>query len=286
MEMVNDIAIQVGMIVVTVLMYLYMNDIPRRITDKIRLRLNRANLQAKRHFVHGAQLLARARSPNTPPSDVLSLAKTAAEEADKALSLDPKDAGSHILKALALDLQGFRTSALDSLDAALSPLAVKSLSDEERGDALIKRAQLKIGLDKVGRVDSAVADLVEAVRVGSEKFRAYCLLGECYQMKEMKEEATKAYQEAIRIQPGSALAKDALDRLTSPWLCPFPLLSSVIAFSFHLLHPNLKSNELSITPWMSVFSFLLSAIPMSVIWNDYPFLKNPKSYWDVEYLQM
>ena len=215
MEMVNDIAIQVGMILITVLMFLYMNDIPRKITDKIRLRLNRANLAAKRHFVHGAQLLAQARSPNTPSSKVLSLAKTAAEEADKALSLDPKDAASHILKALALDLQGFRTSALDSFDAALSPLAVKSLSDDERSDALIKRAQLKIGLDKAGRVDSAVADLVEAVRVGSENYSAYCLLGECYETKEMKEEATKAYQEAVRIQPDSSLARDALDRLIS-----------------------------------------------------------------------
>lgn len=215
MEMVNDIAIQVGMILFTVLLFLYMNDVPGKALAKLSLWYNQTNLEAKRHFVLGAQRLAQARSPNTPHSDVISLAKTAAEEADKALSLNPKDAAAHILKALALDLQGFRLSALDSLDAALSPLAVKSLTDEERGDALIKRAQLKIGLDKVGRVDSAVADLMEAVRVGSEKDKAYCLLGECYEMKEMKEEATKAYQEAITIQPNSALARDALDRLTS-----------------------------------------------------------------------
>lgn len=200
---------------ITILMFLYMHDFPRKVIAKLRLRYDRTNLEARRHFVRGAQLFALARSSGTPPSDVPALAKTAAEEADKALALNPKDAAAHILKALSLDLQGFRTSALDSLDAALSPLAVKSLSDLERGDALIKRAQLKVDLEKTGRVDSAVADLTEAVRMCSEKERAYCLLGKCYEMKGMKEEATRAYQEAIEIEPKSALAREALDRLIS-----------------------------------------------------------------------
>ncbi|KAG4980587.1 hypothetical protein JHK82_033831 [Glycine max] len=94
-------------------------------------------VQAKRHFVQGAQLLAQARRSKSA-SAATSLAKQALAEVEKALALDPKDATSH--------LQGFSTNALDALDAALSPLAAGSLAEEEKGDALLKRAGLKIGM--------------------------------------------------------------------------------------------------------------------------------------------
>ncbi|KAK4352306.1 hypothetical protein RND71_027824 [Anisodus tanguticus] len=89
-------------------------------------------MQSKRHFVQGAQLLSQAKA--TTAKDRLaatSLAKSAEAQADLAIALDPKDAG-------------FKTSALDSIDVALSPLAVKSLSEQERADALFKRAELRL----------------------------------------------------------------------------------------------------------------------------------------------
>ncbi|KAK9270078.1 hypothetical protein L1049_025652 [Liquidambar formosana] len=165
--MVGDILLQIGLILATLFMFLVMYGIPQKALSKIRFR-NRATFQAKRHFVQGAQLLARARSAKTPPSETTSFAQDALAEAEKAISLDPKDAASHILKALVLDLQGYKTSALDSLDAALSPLAVKSLSDQEKGDALLRRAELKVAVSGRGRVDSAVADLVAGVKLSKE----------------------------------------------------------------------------------------------------------------------
>jgi len=213
MGMVADLVLQASLILVTVFMFLLMHNIPQKLYSKFRYR-NRTAFQAKRHFVLGAKLFAQARSAKDP-SAAASLAKSAAEEADRSIALDPKDAAAHILKALALDLQGFKTSALDSLDVALSPLAAKSLSDHEKGDALFKRAELKVLMSRDGRVDSAVVDLVESVRLKDDNVMSFCLLGECYEKKEMKEEARKAYENAIRVEPKSKKAQEALDRLGS-----------------------------------------------------------------------
>ncbi|KAK8692365.1 hypothetical protein V6N13_075830 [Hibiscus sabdariffa] len=206
----TDLLLQAAIILVTIFMFLAMHDIPQKIFTKIRYR-NRAGFQAKRHFVLGAQLLAQARSSGSRSSTVSS-AQQAESEADKAISLDPKDAASHILKALALDLQGFKTSALDSLDAALSPLASKSLTDKERGDALFKRAELKMSMN---RVDSAIDDLTKAVELLGDSANAFCLLGDCYEKKKMKAEAIAAFEEALKVEPTSTVARAAIDRLGS-----------------------------------------------------------------------
>ncbi|MFS8013041.1 putative tetratricopeptide-like helical domain superfamily [Helianthus anomalus] len=73
--------------------------------------------------------------PDPDPPD-RNLAKSATEHANKSIAINPNDAAVHIFKAMALDLQGFTTSALEALEAALSPLAPKSLSDGERSDVL------------------------------------------------------------------------------------------------------------------------------------------------------
>lgn len=210
----TDILLQAVLILVTVFMFLAMHDIPQKFLNKLRFR-NRADIQAKRHFVVGAQLLAQAKSSKTSRSSAVSLAKQAIAEADKAISLDPKDAASYILKALALDLQGFKTSALDSLDVALSNPAVKSLTDREKGDALFKRAEVKVAMSRRGRVDSAIEDLKEAVRLGCDGVRLFCLLGECYEVKKMRDEAKMAYEAALKVEPSSTVAEAALARLGS-----------------------------------------------------------------------
>ncbi|KAI3685791.1 hypothetical protein L6452_35049 [Arctium lappa] len=209
-----DLLIQVALISITVFMFLWMQNIPQNLFDKIRYR-DRTSYAAKRHFVLGAELLAKSRSTRDRTAAV-KLAKSAAEQADESISLNPKDAAPHILKALALDSQGFTTSALDALDVALSPLAVKSLSDGEKGDALYKRAEIKVKASSKGDgVESAVADLVESVRLKAENAAALRLLGECYEKKEMKEEAVKAYMDAAKLEPESKLAQEALARLGS-----------------------------------------------------------------------
>ncbi|KAL8030192.1 hypothetical protein ABFX02_14G272000 [Erythranthe guttata] len=206
--MLFDILLQVAIFLVLLFMFLFVHEVPQKLISKLRLLTRRSNLQARRHFVIGAQLLSQARSSS---SDVRSLAERAAAEADKAIALDPKEAASHILKALALELLGFKTSALDSLDAALSPLAAKSLSDEERGDALFKRAELRAAVDGGG--GAAVEDLVESVRLKGDNAKAYGLLGECYEKKGLIDEAQKAYENALRVQPDYVLARDSLTRL-------------------------------------------------------------------------
>ncbi|RQO86822.1 hypothetical protein POPTR_002G111300v4 [Populus trichocarpa] len=212
--MIFDLLLQAGLILLGVFMFLAMHNIPQKFLSKLRYR-NRTDLQAKRHFVLGAQLIAQARSPSNSRSTATSLAKQAEDEANKAISLDPKDAASHILKALSLDLQGFRTSALESINVALSPLAVKSLSASEKGDALFKRAELAMGMNRRGRVEPAIQDLTEAVKLNKDNAKAFCLLGECYEANKMIEEAKEAYEEALRLQPELASAKEKLDLLRS-----------------------------------------------------------------------
>ncbi|KAK4359153.1 hypothetical protein RND71_021382 [Anisodus tanguticus] len=211
----RDLLLQATLILVTIFMFLFMYNVPQKFFSKLRLR-NRADMQAKRHFVQGAQLLSQAKS--TAAKDRLaatSLAKSAEAQADLAIALDPKDAAAHILKALALDLQGFKTSALDSIDVALSPLAVKSLSEQERADALFKRAELRLAVSRRGQVDSVIEDLSQSVRLKGDNVKAFCLLGDCYEKKGLKDEAQKAYQEAQKVQPNFAPAREALDRLNS-----------------------------------------------------------------------
>lgn len=210
----GDILLQAVFILTGVFMFLSLYDIPQKFISKLRFR-NRAELQAKRHFVIGAQLLAQARSSKSK-SSASSLAKQAETEADKAIAFDHKDAASHILKALALDLQGFKTSALEALDLALSKPAVKTLTEKEKGDALFKRAEVKMSMNRRGgRVDSAIDDLTEALKINDDNVKALCLLGECYEVKKMRDEARNAYESALKIEPSWTDAQAALDRLGS-----------------------------------------------------------------------
>ncbi|KAL2498951.1 Tetratricopeptide repeat (TPR)-like superfamily protein [Abeliophyllum distichum] len=172
----------------------------------------RPSTHVHRHFIQGAQLLSRARSSKNK-STAFNLAKSAANEADKALAIEPKDPAAHILKAMALDLMGHKNSALKSLDLALSPPAVKMLAEKERGDALFKRAQLQVSLNRKRRVDSAIEDLVEAVRLSADNAKGFCLLGQCYEMKGLKEDAKQAFEEALRVDPQLKEARDGLGRL-------------------------------------------------------------------------
>ncbi|CAL1395482.1 unnamed protein product [Linum trigynum] len=212
-RMVTDILLQVFGIGVTVFMFLYSHGIPQKIYAKLRQRALAADAESKRQFVRGAQLLSQARRSSTSTTRS-TLAKQAEEQADKAIAYDPRDAAAHILKGLALDLQGFKTSALASFDIALSPLAIKSLTEVERGDALYRRAELLMSIkSREGRVESAIQDLTRAVEICEDKAKAFRLLGECYEAEEKKEEARNAYEEALKVEPEYPAARAALDRL-------------------------------------------------------------------------
>lgn len=208
----SDVVVQAGVLLLTLALFYFLQSVPKRTLAALRSRSRPAAL-AKRHFVAGAQLLSRARSSDRRSS--LLLARSAAAEADKALALDPRDAAAHILRALALDLLGHRAAALRSFDAALSPPAVRSLSGRERGDALFKRAELLIQVNRRRRVDAAADDLVEAVRFSPENVKAWCLLGSCYEEKGMKEDARGAYEAATKLDDACEAAKDGLKRLVA-----------------------------------------------------------------------
>ncbi|XP_076955269.1 uncharacterized protein LOC143630047 [Bidens hawaiensis] len=207
----TDLAMQAAFILITIFIFLFMQRTPQNLLTKFRHK-NRSSHAAKRHFIVGAQLLAKSRSTTNHTASI-KLAKQAADEADKSIALDPNDAASHILKALALDAQGFATSAVEALDVALSPVTVKSLSYAERADALLKRAQIKVKGSKRGRVDSTIEDLVESVKLKGDNATPYRLLGECYEKKAMVDEAVGAYERAVRIDPECGVARDALNRL-------------------------------------------------------------------------
>lgn len=209
--MAPEVVVQLAFLILTLGLFFAVLKLPKQALTKVRTK-NRAILQSNRHFFHGSHLLARARS--TPHRDQpLVHAKNALAEAEKAISLSPRDSASHILKALALDLMGRKNSALRSLDVALSTPFVKSLSERERGDALVKRAELKVAVNRRRRIDSAVEDLVEAVSRTELNSKALCLLGQCYEWKGMRTEAREAFEKASRVEPGSLVAQEGLNRL-------------------------------------------------------------------------
>lgn len=211
--METDILIQLIILLFTLGIFYAMYNFPKQALTRLRSK-NRSTDQAHIHFIKGAQLLSRAKS-NRNKSTSFNLAKSAAGEADKALALEPKDPAAHILKALSLDLMGRKIAALKYLDLALSPPAVKALSDGERGDALLKRAELQVALNRKRRVDSALLDLLEAVKLGcSDQAKAFCLLGQCYEMKGLKIEAQNAFEEALKIEPNFVAAHEGLGRLS------------------------------------------------------------------------
>ncbi|KAJ3686633.1 hypothetical protein LUZ61_015797 [Rhynchospora tenuis] len=209
----SDAAVQGLLLILAASLLLALQSIPSRLRRR-RSRTSATSAQAHRHFITGAQLLSRARS-TSPPS--ISLAKSALSHADLAISLSPRDAAPLILKAMTLDLLGRRLPAIKSLDAALSPPLVSSLSDRERGDAFFKRAELQLELNQRKtrrRVDGAVADLIEAVRLSPDNVKALAKLGECYEERGEVEEAQKSFEMAVQVDPANKAAKDGLKRVT------------------------------------------------------------------------
>ncbi|XP_054790005.1 uncharacterized protein LOC129295501 [Prosopis cineraria] len=188
--MAREFMLQLAFLILT-LSILYVVHNLRKRPPQLRFRnRTRDNHQSNRHLVQGSRLLARARSISQRPQ-TMAHARNAIIEADQALSLSPRDPAAHILKALALDLMGHRTAALS-----------------------VKRAELKLAVNRRRRVDSAVEDLVEAVRLSEGRnTAALCSLGECYEWKEMKEKAKEAFQRALDLEPESVKAHNGLDRL-------------------------------------------------------------------------
>ncbi|KAL3355309.1 hypothetical protein AABB24_019402 [Solanum stoloniferum] len=207
------ILIQLAILLFTLGIFCTIYNFPKQALTRLRSKTRSTN-QANSHFIKGAKFLSRAKSNRSKKSTSFNLAKLAAGEADKALSIDPKDPAAHILKALSLDLIGHKLAALRSLDSALSPPAVKSLSEGERADALLKRAELLVALNRKRRVDSALMDLFEALKLDcSDRAKAFCLLGQCYEIKGLKIEAHNAFEEALKVEPNLVLAHGRLGRL-------------------------------------------------------------------------
>ncbi|KAM1050269.1 hypothetical protein ACFX13_032770 [Malus domestica] len=82
--------------------------------------------------------------------------------------------------------KGFKTSALDAIDITLSPFYRKSLTKEDRGDALVKRVKMKLSMNRKARVDSVIEDLNSGC--GAES-REWCFVR--YESKKMTKKARK-----------------------------------------------------------------------------------------------
>jgi len=100
---------------------------------------------------------------------------------------------------------------------------VSSLSDDEKADAMVKRAELRMEVSRVGNsegVDEAVwrkveEELTEAVALNRENEMGWRLLGECCEGLGKREKAKEAFEEAVRVRPDSVAAKQGLERLGS-----------------------------------------------------------------------
>ncbi|KAJ6822924.1 uncharacterized protein M6B38_385780 [Iris pallida] len=220
----SEILVQGGLFVLALIVLLSLQSLPKRCLSHIRRRSSSSpHSQSQRHFFAGAQLLARATSakPSSSSSKSASLLKSAIAESDAAIALDPRDAAPHILRALALRHLGRPLPALKSLDTALSSPQSKTLNPKERADALVKRAELHLQINRRRRADMALADLLEASRLrGSGKDsdrdkdgKVECLVGECYEAKGMRQEAKKAYRRALEADGSLEAATEGLRRL-------------------------------------------------------------------------
>ncbi|KAK8693150.1 hypothetical protein V6N13_070744 [Hibiscus sabdariffa] len=242
--MATDIIIQAAILLLTLAIVFAIRYVPKQTLTKHRTD-HRATTQTQRHLTRVTHLLSRAKS-NPQRDQSQTLAKTAIAEIEKALSLSPKDPTPHVLKSLALDLLGHKGSALRSLDLALASTRVKSLSEKERLEALVRRAELKLAVNKKRRVDSAVTDLEEAVKVSDEmeeggiKTRAFCLLGVCYELKGMRDESRTAFEEALKVEPDSTVARQGLQRASISLESPFgSICDSRVSIIDHLDVPRL-----------------------------------------------
>ncbi|KFK28222.1 hypothetical protein AALP_AA8G488400 [Arabis alpina] len=204
----TDIIIKGAMVVLTLLMVLAVKKIAQKRLTKYRTK-HRATLQTQRQLIQATRLIARARA--TPKkSQSQSLAKSALLEADDVIAISPDDAAGHIVRALALDLLGHQTAALKAFDTALTYPRLKSLEVGERADALVKRAEMKLAVNRRRRIDSAIEDLEEAARLaaGTDTARIFRLLGECYEFKGLEEKAQWAFNEGVKAQRSSAMPRD------------------------------------------------------------------------------
>ncbi|XP_062100483.1 uncharacterized protein LOC133806389 [Humulus lupulus] len=212
--MAEELVVQLAFFLMTLAMFFAVLKYPKQALTKFRTKnRNRTTVQSSHHLAQASNLLERTRSIHRKAQS-LAHAKNALAEAEKVVSLSPRDPAAHIIKALALDLMDRQTSALRSLDLALSPPCAKSLSRGERGDALVKRAELKLAMNRKRRVDSAVDDLIEAVRLcdGDAGSRALCLLGQCYEWKGLMESTRENCEKALSMEPGSFVARQGLGR--------------------------------------------------------------------------
>ncbi|KAM2624507.1 hypothetical protein TB1_031476 [Malus domestica] len=94
--------------------------------------------------VIGTQLLTQSRSSDFCSSSA-SLSQQVQDKAENAITLYSKD--------------GFKTLALNPIDVALSPIFHKSLTKNDCGNELIKRAKIKLSMNWKARVDSVIKDL-------------------------------------------------------------------------------------------------------------------------------
>ncbi|XP_061370337.1 uncharacterized protein LOC133313044 [Gastrolobium bilobum] len=211
--MAPEAMLQLGILILTLSLFFVMHNL-RNQTTQARTRTRNKNRQPEpnRYLAQASRHLARARSTSHRAQH----ARSALIEADRALSISPRDPSAHILRSRALHLMNHRVAALRSLDTALSSPAAKSLSAAERSAALVNRAVLKVAVNMRRRVDSAVEDLVEAVGLSGGKnsnSEALCLLGKCYEWKGMKTEANDAFQKVLDVHPDSVEARNGLNRL-------------------------------------------------------------------------
>jgi len=131
------------------------------------------------------------------------LGEEASEMYRKALELDPGSAAAHYNLAGSLARRGEFAAAEDHFRAALA----------ENPNAQTYTG-LGIVLGRQGRVDEAIANLNEAIRVDPEQPAAYDQLGAILAEQGRLEDAASAYRRLIRVRPSAAAHQKLAEALT------------------------------------------------------------------------
>lgn len=168
---------------------------------------------ARQHFTRAAQLLEKSHSSKGTP-ETLSLAKDANTEIDKAIMLELKDASFYVLKSFALEQQGLLSTAIESLNIALSDDMENALLPSEMCDALLRRASLLLSSSKGRRnVDAAICDLQKCLQMTTDNPKVLCKLGLCYERNKSFAEAERLYERVLTLDFKSQEARAGLKRL-------------------------------------------------------------------------
>lgn len=158
------------------------------------------------HLELGKLYLNKAREKKFEKKENLRLAR---EEFNKALELKPDLIDAKIQLALLLETEGKIKEAIEKLEELKSSFSLTTpvLS---RAEAIFQLGRLYFNQ---GKIDKAMREFKEAIRLNPNFANARYSLGICYQQKGEKEKAIQEFKKVLELNPGNEEVRKRLEEL-------------------------------------------------------------------------